>query len=225
MQFPHVFIAFLAQDEWFSHGFIAFLHFNFLGVPRWPPRAILHHFGRPLGASGTLLGCPWVPLGLPRELFATLLGHLEAIKWPFGSHFWCLGRHLASPGGTLEVQVSFELEILRLRPSVSHALPEFWSSSCDLELDTLSLRLVAWDWDRQLETLSSNPWVRELLLDIVSVRSCGLSPLAWASSTWGLRLVTFSLRLEPLAWDLQLRTFYVGVYSLVLMHSTRDRSC
>ncbi len=63
MQFPHVFIACLAREEWFPHGFIAFSLVGFLGVPRWPPRAIFCDFGRPLGAFVTLLGCPWGPLG------------------------------------------------------------------------------------------------------------------------------------------------------------------
>ena len=86
MQLSHVFIAFLAPDEWFPHGFIAFLLFVFLGVPRWPARAIFNDFGRPWGASWALLGCPWAPLGLPWGLVATLLGFLEATKEPFGSH-------------------------------------------------------------------------------------------------------------------------------------------
>ena len=80
MQLSHVFIAFLAREERFPHGFIAFSLFIFLGVPRWPPRAIFNDFGRPLGASWALLGCPWAPLGLPWGLVATLLGLLEATK-------------------------------------------------------------------------------------------------------------------------------------------------
>ena len=80
MQLSHVFIAFLAREVRFSHGFIAFLLFVFLGVPRWLPRAIFSDFGRPLGASWALLGCPWAPLGLPWGLVATLLGLLEATK-------------------------------------------------------------------------------------------------------------------------------------------------
>ena len=55
MQFPHVFIAYLAREERFPHGFIAFSLFIFLGVPRWPTRVIFCDFGRPLGASGGLL--------------------------------------------------------------------------------------------------------------------------------------------------------------------------
>ena len=62
MQLPHVFIAFWAREVRFPHGFIAFSLFIFLGVPRWPPRAIFCDFGRPLGASGTLLGSSWGPL-------------------------------------------------------------------------------------------------------------------------------------------------------------------
>ena len=62
MQLPHVFIAFLAREVRFPHGFIAFSLFIFLGVPIWPPRVIFCDFGRPLGASGTLLGSPWGPL-------------------------------------------------------------------------------------------------------------------------------------------------------------------
>ena len=63
MQLPHVFIAFLAREVRFPHGFIAFSLFIFLGVSRWPPRAIFCDFGRPLGAFVTLLGCPWGPSG------------------------------------------------------------------------------------------------------------------------------------------------------------------
>ena len=80
MQLSHVFIAFLAREVRFSHGFIAFSLFVFLGVSRWPPRAIFCDFGRPLGASWALLDCPWAPLGLPWGLVATLLGLLEATK-------------------------------------------------------------------------------------------------------------------------------------------------
>ena len=62
MQLPHVFIAFFAREVRFPHGFIAFSLFVFLGVSRLPPRAIFYDFGRPLGASGTLLGSSWRPL-------------------------------------------------------------------------------------------------------------------------------------------------------------------
>ena len=86
MQLPHVFIAFLAREVRFPHGFIAFSLFIFLGVPRWPPRAIFCDFGRPFGASWARFGSPWAPLGLPWGLVATLLGFLEATKEPFGSH-------------------------------------------------------------------------------------------------------------------------------------------
>ena len=82
-----MFIAFLARGERFPHGFIAFLLFGFLGVPRWPSRAIFDDFGRPLGASWALLGCSWAPLGTSWGLVATLLGLLEATKEHFGSHF------------------------------------------------------------------------------------------------------------------------------------------
>ena len=80
MQLSHVFIAFLAHVVRFPHGFIAFLLFVFLGVPRWPPRAIFNDFGRPLGASWALLGCPWAPLVPPWGRVATLLGLLEATQ-------------------------------------------------------------------------------------------------------------------------------------------------
>ena len=77
MQLPHVFIAFVAHEVRFPHGFIAFSLFVFLGVTRWPPRAIFFDFGHPLGASWALLGNPWGPLselGVP-------LGALLAPFW------------------------------------------------------------------------------------------------------------------------------------------------
>ena len=80
MQLPHVFIAFLAREVRFPHGFIAFSLFIFLGGPRWRPRAIFNDFGRPLGASWALFGSPWPPLGLLWGRVATLLGLLEATK-------------------------------------------------------------------------------------------------------------------------------------------------
>ena len=73
MQLPHVFIAFLAREVRFPHEFIAFSLFIFLGVPRWPPRAIFFDFG-PLWEP---LGSPWGPLsalGVP-------LGALLAPFW------------------------------------------------------------------------------------------------------------------------------------------------
>ena len=73
MQLPHVFIAFLAREVRFPHGFIAFSLFIFLGGPRWLPRAIFCDFGRPLGAFGTLLGCPWDPLSALAAPFVALL--------------------------------------------------------------------------------------------------------------------------------------------------------
>ena len=63
MQFPPVFIAFWAREEWVPNGFIAFSLFIFLGVSRWLPRVIFCDFGRPLGAFGTLFGRSWDPLG------------------------------------------------------------------------------------------------------------------------------------------------------------------
>ena len=77
MQFPHVFIAFLAHEVRLPHGFIAFSLFVFLGVPRWPPRAIFCDFGRPLRVFWALFGSPWGPLsalGVP-------LGALLAPFW------------------------------------------------------------------------------------------------------------------------------------------------
>ena len=71
---------YLVREERFPHGFIAFSLSVFLGVSRWPPRAIFNDFGRPLGASWALFGSPWAPLGLPWGLVATLLGPLEATK-------------------------------------------------------------------------------------------------------------------------------------------------
>ena len=76
MQLPHAFIAFLAREVRFPHGFIAFSLFIFLGVSRWPPRAIFCDLGRPLGASGTLLGSSWGPLsalGAPFGVLGTIL--------------------------------------------------------------------------------------------------------------------------------------------------------
>ena len=77
MQLPHVFIAFLAREVRFPHGFIAFSLFIFLGGPRWPPRTIFCDFGRPLGAFGTLLGAPWGPL----SALGAPLGALLAPFW------------------------------------------------------------------------------------------------------------------------------------------------
>ena len=62
MQLPHVIIAFWAREVRFPRGFIAFSLFIFLGVSRWPPRAIFCDFGRPLGARGTLSAGSWDPL-------------------------------------------------------------------------------------------------------------------------------------------------------------------
>ena len=77
MQLSHVFIAFLAREVRFPHGFIAFSLFIFLGVPRWPPRAIFCNFGRPFGASWALFGSPWGPL----NAFGVPLGALLAPFW------------------------------------------------------------------------------------------------------------------------------------------------
>ena len=62
MQLSRVFIACLAREVRFPYEFIAFVLFVFLGVSRLPPRVIFCDFGRPLGASGTLLGSSWGPL-------------------------------------------------------------------------------------------------------------------------------------------------------------------
>ena len=90
MQFPHVFIAFLAREVRFPHGFIAFSLFIFLGGPRWPPRAIFSDFGRPLGASWGYLGAilaptrpSWLHLGALLGLSWRIFGHLGAILAPY----------------------------------------------------------------------------------------------------------------------------------------------
>ena len=75
MQFPQVFIAFLAREVRFPHGFIAFSLFIFLGVSRWPPRLIFCDFGRPLGASGT----PGVFLGSIERTWSALWSPLGTI--------------------------------------------------------------------------------------------------------------------------------------------------
>ena len=85
MQLSHVFIAFLAREVRFPHGFIAFLLFIFLGVPRWPPRAIFCDFGPPLGASWGYLGAILAPYWLQ-------LGHLGSILVPSWAY---LGASLA----------------------------------------------------------------------------------------------------------------------------------
>ena len=92
MQLSHVFIAFLAREVRFPHGFIAFLLFVFLGVPKWPPRAIFCDFGRPLGASwgylGAILAPYWFQLGILAPSWCPL-GPILAHLWPS----WC---HLGS---------------------------------------------------------------------------------------------------------------------------------
>ena len=77
MQLPHVFIAFLAREVRFPHGFIAFSLFIFLGGARWLPRTIFSDFGRPLGASWALIGSPWCPL----SVLGVPLGALLAPFW------------------------------------------------------------------------------------------------------------------------------------------------
>ena len=84
MQLSHVFIAFLARDEWFPFGIIAFPLFVFLGVPRWLPRAIFCDFDRPLGAFWALFGSCWGPL-------STLGVPLGALLAPFWWPCWSLG--------------------------------------------------------------------------------------------------------------------------------------
>ena len=83
MQLSHVFIAFLAREVRFPHGFIAFLLFVFLGVPRWPPSAVFCDFGRPFGASWGYLGAILAPYWLQ-------LGHLGSIlvlSWAYLGEF------------------------------------------------------------------------------------------------------------------------------------------
>ena len=59
MQLPHVFIAFLAREVRFPHGFIAFSLFIFLGCPDGLQERffeILVALWEPLGPSWGLLG-------------------------------------------------------------------------------------------------------------------------------------------------------------------------
>ena len=51
MQLSHVFIAFLAREVRFPHGFIAFSLFVLLGVPKWSLKSIFDALGRPFGLS------------------------------------------------------------------------------------------------------------------------------------------------------------------------------
>ena len=61
MQVPRVFIACLAREERFPHGFIAFLFFSFWGCPdglRERFFVILVALWEPLGRSLGVLGVP-----------------------------------------------------------------------------------------------------------------------------------------------------------------------
>ena len=95
MQLSHVFIAFLAREVRFPHGFIAFLLFVFLGVLRWPPRAILSDFGCPLGASwdplGASLGAFWASSGALGDPLGPLGGHQVALWVQFLMRWMYLG--------------------------------------------------------------------------------------------------------------------------------------
>ena len=95
MQLPHVFIAFLAREVRFSHGFIAFLLFVFLGVPRWPPRAIFCDFGPPLGASwgylGAILAPYWLQLGHLGSILELSWAMLSSLRIHVGASLVILG--------------------------------------------------------------------------------------------------------------------------------------
>ena len=81
MQLSHVFIAFLAHEEWFPHGFIAFSLLIFPGVSKCVLRSIFEAFGSPLGSLRGSFG-PTFALWGP--------------SWhPFGDHFGFLGRPVA----------------------------------------------------------------------------------------------------------------------------------
>ncbi len=81
MQLSRVFIAFLAREVRFPHGFIAFSLFVFSEVPKWSLRSIFEALGRPLGSLRGSLGAIFGLWGL--------LWH------PFDDHFDLLGRPVA----------------------------------------------------------------------------------------------------------------------------------
>ena len=186
-------------------------------TPFWPP------FGSLCDPLGVSLGASWASSGAVCDPLGALGGHQVAL-WVSLLMLWrYLGISWGHFGGSSQLwagdpqvkTISFACFAWMLIFFVRR-----WA--WHLELETCSLRLRSSAWDLELESLSPGTvaWYRTLELDPLSS-----SPLAWASSTLGLRLVTVSLRLEPLAWDLQLRTVYVGVCSLVLMHSTQHSYC
>ena len=80
MQISRVFIAFLAREVRFPHGFIAFSLVAFSEVPKCALSSIFEAFERPLGSLGS---------------FGATSG-LWAPSWhPFGDHFGLLGRLVA----------------------------------------------------------------------------------------------------------------------------------
>ena len=136
MQFPHVFIAFLAREVRFSHGFIAFLLFIFLGVPRCPPRAIFCDFGRPLGASrgylGAILAPYWLQLGH--------LGFILVLSWAYlGASLAILVTMLISwgvlwrSGGCLGLSLALTLTVWMSKPRQSQlSWPRMCVSFCSV---------------------------------------------------------------------------------------------
>ena len=118
MQLSHVFIAFLAREVRFPHGFIAFLIFVFLGVPRWPPRAIFCDFGPPLGASwgylGAIMAPYWLQLGHLGALLGLswrIFGHLGAILAPYLLQLGHPGSILALSWAYLGMSLALTLTI------------------------------------------------------------------------------------------------------------------
>ena len=136
MQLSHVFIAFLAREEWFSQRFIAFLLFVFLGVPRWPPRAIFCDFGRPLGASwgylGAILAQYWLQLGH--------LGSILVLSWAYpGASLAILMTMLISwgvlwrSGGCLGLSLALTLTVWMSKPRKSQlSWPRMCVSFCSV---------------------------------------------------------------------------------------------
>ena len=136
MQLSHVFIAFLAREVRFSHGFIAFSLFIFLGGPRWPPRVIFCDFGHPLGASwghlGAILAPYWLQLGH--------LGSILVLSWAYlGASLAILVTMLISwgvlwrSGGCLGLSLALTLTVWMSKPRQSQlSWPRMCVSFCSV---------------------------------------------------------------------------------------------